>query len=164
MLCEAAVKPDSFTMVSALSACTSLEFLKLGKQIHTYLLKTELQNSGLIKNALISMYAKSGSVAIASEIVKHSTSSDLNLLSYTSLLKGYVKLGDLQSARQVFDSMEDRDVVAWTAMIVGYVQNGFKNDAISIFHQMVNNGPKPNNFTFASMLSACSNLATLDYG
>ncbi|KAL5982055.1 Pentatricopeptide repeat-containing protein [Asimina triloba] len=164
MLMDPSIKPDSFTFASVLSACADLDLLRTGKQIHAHIIRAEYDAQGHVGNALISMYAKSGGVEIAKKLVKNTASADLSVISFTALLEGYVKLGDLQPARQIFDSMKERDVVAWTAMIVGYVQDGFHNNAMDLFRRMVNEGPKPNNYTLAAMLSVCSSLAMLDHG
>ncbi|XP_042500257.1 pentatricopeptide repeat-containing protein At2g22070 [Macadamia integrifolia] len=164
MLNESSVKPDSFTFASALSACANLEMLKHGKQIHAQIIRTGLDTYGPVGNALISMYSKSGGVKIARKIVSKIAATNLSVISFTALLDGYIKLGDISPARQIFDSMKDHDVVAWTAMIVGYTQNGFHDDAVALFRSMVNEGPKPNNYTLAAMLSVCSSLASLEHG
>ncbi|XP_043697814.1 pentatricopeptide repeat-containing protein At2g22070 [Telopea speciosissima] len=164
MLKEYFVNPDTFTFVSSLSACGNLEMLKHGKQIHAQIIRSRTDTYGPVGNALISMYSKSGGVEIAQKIFSRSATTDLNVISFTALIDGYIKLGDISPARQIFDSMKYRDVVAWTAMIVGYVQNGFNNDAIELFRSMLKEGPKPNNFTLAAMLSVCSSLASLEHG
>ncbi|XVF61721.1 hypothetical protein PTKIN_Ptkin08bG0152900 [Pterospermum kingtungense] len=164
MLRDSLLLPDKFTFVSALSACANLEMLKLGKQIHARIISTKFDTYGPVGNALISMYAKSGGVQFAQRIVKRSGTSHLDVIAFTSLLDGYVKLGDIKPARQIFDSLRDRDVVAWTAMIVGYLQNGLCTDALELFRLMVRDGPKPNNFTLAAMFSVCSSLTSLNHG
>ncbi|XP_020110725.1 pentatricopeptide repeat-containing protein At2g22070 [Ananas comosus] len=164
MLKDASLIPDNFTLTSVLSSCANLGILKLGKQIHAYVMRSELPYNGQVGNALISMYAKSGGVESARKIVETTVASDLNVISFTALLEGYVKLGDLQPAREIFDLMNYRDVVAWTAMIVGYAQNGFNSDAMELFKLMLEKGPKPNNYTLAAVLSVCSSLASLDHG
>ncbi|XP_012437429.1 pentatricopeptide repeat-containing protein At2g22070 isoform X2 [Gossypium raimondii] len=155
---------DIVTWNSMIAACTNLEMLKLGKQIHARIASTNFDTYGPVGNALISMYAKSGGVQIAQKIVEQSGISHLDVIAFTSLLDGYVKLGDLKPARQIFDSLKDRDVVAWTAMIVGYLQNGLNTDAVELFRLMVRDGPKPNNFTLAAMLSVSSSLTSLNHG
>lgn len=164
MLMDSSSKPDKFTLASALSACANLENLKLGKQIHTHIIRTEFDTFGAVGNALISMYSKSGGVEIARKIIEQSMISNLDVIAFTALLDGYVKLGDINPARRIFDSLRVRDVVAWTAMIVGYVQNGFNQDAMELFRSMIKEGPKPNNYTLATMLSVSSSLASLDHG
>jgi pentatricopeptide repeat protein len=164
MLKDSSLKPDKFTLASALSACANLEKLNPGKQIHAFIIRTEFDTSGAVGNALVSMYAKSGGVEIARKIVEQSGSSALNVIAFTALLDGYIKLGDINPARQIFDSLRDRDVVAWTAMIVGYVQNGLNNEALELFRSMIKEGPKPNSHTLAAMLSVSSSLASLYHG
>uniref|UniRef100_A0A7N0U1A5 DYW domain-containing protein n=1 Tax=Kalanchoe fedtschenkoi TaxID=63787 RepID=A0A7N0U1A5_KALFE len=164
MIVQSSLRPDTFTLASALSACSGLEDLRLGKRIHGYIVRAEFNTSAVVGNALISMYSKSGGVVSARKIVDQGTSSSLNIIAFTALLDGYMKLGDVNPARQIFDSSKDRDVVAWTAMIVGYVQNGLQNEAIELFKSMLSEGPRPNNFTLAAMLSVSSSLASLNHG
>lgn len=164
MLRESALRPDKFTLVSALSSCANLHNLDLGKQIHAYILRTTFDSSGAVKNALITMYTKSGAVEISRKIVEQVGPSQLDVIAFTSLLDGYVKVGNLNPAREIFDSLRDKDVVAWTAMIVGYVQNGLNKNALELFRVMIKDGPRPNLFTLAAILSTSSNLASLSHG
>ncbi|CAK9166967.1 unnamed protein product [Ilex paraguariensis] len=164
MLKVSSLKPDKYTLASALAACANMETISLGKQIHAWIMRTEFDTSGPVGNALISMYSKSSGVGIARTILEQNVTSNLNVIAFTALLDGYIKLGDINPARQIFDSLRDRDVVAWTAMIAGYVQNGFCNDAMELFKLMVREGPRPNNYTLAAMLSVSSSLASLDHG
>ncbi|KAK7395889.1 hypothetical protein VNO78_16466 [Psophocarpus tetragonolobus] len=164
MLKNSSLKPDNFTLVSVLSACANLESLKLGKQIHAHILRADVDTTGAVGNALISMYAKSGSVEVAQRIVELSGTSSLNVKAFTSLLDGYVKIGDIKPAREIFNSLKCCDVIAWTTMIVGYAQNGLISDALALFRAMIREGPKPNNYTLAAVLSVFSSLASLDHG
>ncbi|KAE9601611.1 hypothetical protein Lal_00040617 [Lupinus albus] len=164
MLKSSSLNPDKFTFGSILSACANLENLKLGRQIHGHIVRAGIDISGAVRNALISMYAKSGDVKIAQRIVELTGTSSLNVIAFTSLLDGYVKIGDINPARDIFDSLKCRDVVAWTAMIVGYAQNGLISDALEIFRLMIREGPKPNSYTLATILSVFSSLASLDHG
>ncbi|KAM7513669.1 hypothetical protein LguiA_003252 [Lonicera macranthoides] len=164
MLKGSLLKPDKYTLASVLSACANLEDLTLGKQIHGHIIRTAFDTSGPVGNALISMYSKSGGIETCQKILERKETSNLNMIAFTALLDGYIKLGDINPARKVFDSLRDRDVVVWTAMIVGYVQNGFNDDAIELFRSMVREGPEPNSYTMAAMLSVSSSLASLGHG
>ncbi|KAJ7956887.1 Pentatricopeptide repeat-containing protein [Quillaja saponaria] len=164
MLKASSSKPDKFTLSSILSACSKLQILKLGKQIHAHIIITNFDVSGVVGNALISMYARSGGIEIAQKVIEQMGTSNLNVIAFTSLLDGFVKIGVLKPAREIFDSLKDRDIVAWTAMIVGYVQNGLTNDALELFRSMITEGPKPNSYTLATILSVSSSLASLDHG
>ncbi|KAL2339134.1 hypothetical protein Fmac_013580 [Flemingia macrophylla] len=90
--------------------------------------------------------------------------STVEVIAFTSLLDGYAKIGDINPAGEIFDSLKFRDVVAWTAMIVGYAQNGLISDALALFRSMIREGPKSNEYTLAAVLSIFSSLAYLDHG
>lgn len=69
----------------------------------------------------------------------------------------YLKCGDLINGRKLFDEMPQRNVVSWSAMVSGFTQRGFCNEALSFFSYMLRDGTsKPNEFTFVSVLQACS--------
>lgn len=164
MLKDRSLEPDKFTLASVLSACAGIENLKLGKQIHAYMIKTEFCIFGAVENSLITMYSKCGGVEIARTIIQKNGITNLNVIASTALMDGYVKLGDVSPAREIFDSLRDSDVVAWTAMIVGYEQNGLNDDAVTLFRLMLKEGPSPNSYTLAAMLSVISSLASLHHG
>lgn len=164
MLKESGLKPDKYTLASVLSACGNLQDLEVGKQIHAYIIRTEFDTSGAVGNALIYMYSKCGGVEIAKKILEKCGTSTLNVIAFTALLDGYIKIGDIDPAKKIFDSLHERDVVAWTAMIVGFSQNGRNNEATELFKSMFEQGPKPNSYTLAAMLSVSSNLASLNHG
>ncbi|KAK2967768.1 hypothetical protein RJ640_029664 [Escallonia rubra] len=82
----------------------------------------------------------------------------------SSLVDMYGKCGGLESARQVFDDMPERNVVAWNSMMVGYVQNGMNEEAIRVFYDMRVEGVEPTRVTLVSFLSASANLCVLEEG
>ncbi|PKA64338.1 Pentatricopeptide repeat-containing protein [Apostasia shenzhenica] len=82
----------------------------------------------------------------------------------TAILDMYAKCGDLDMARLVFDDADCKDVVCWTAMIACYGYHGLGNESVCIFNQMVNDGEKPNQATFTSLLSACSHSGLVEEG
>ncbi|KAL3614263.1 hypothetical protein CASFOL_042337 [Castilleja foliolosa] len=78
------------------------------------------------------------------------------LMAYARVVK------DLNSARQVFDEMPDRNLVScWTALISGYARLRLSEEALGLFIEMLKeNNLQPGNDTMVSVLSACSSLAT----
>eukprot|EP01018_Ginkgo_biloba_P002731 Gb_33134 [translate_table: standard] len=81
-----------------------------------------------------------------------------------TLVNLYAKCGSLMDARRVFDQMPERNVFTWTVMIAAYSKHGLAEEALTMFHQMQRTGIQPDQFTFASVLPACANLAALDQG
>ncbi|CAI9104244.1 OLC1v1002876C1 [Oldenlandia corymbosa var. corymbosa] len=165
MLKDTKIIPDRYALASALSACASTKNVSVGRQIHGHIVRTSFNTSGAVGNALICMYSRCGCVENAHRIVIQTGRSNLNVIAFTALLDGYVKLGDINPARQIFDSLAERDVVVWTAMLVGYVQNGSHNEAMALFRlMMIRDGEKPNSYTLAAILSSISSLASLNHG
>lgn len=86
------------------------------------------------------------------------------LARITGKLIALARSGRIANARKLFDEMPDRDTIAWNAMLTGYVQLGFYEEALKLFGRMRNSNSKPDNFTFTSILSACSGLGNLQFG
>lgn len=73
-----------------------------------------------------------------------------------ALIDMYSKCGSIDSARDVFNGMPERDLVSWNSMIVGYAAHGHAKQALTHFVQMKSMGLKPDDITFVGILSACS--------
>ncbi|XP_031485423.1 pentatricopeptide repeat-containing protein At1g08070, chloroplastic-like [Nymphaea colorata] len=81
-----------------------------------------------------------------------------NLHVVTCLIDMYVRFGEIENARRLFDEMRERDVVAWTTMIGAYTQVGNWLEAFSLFRDMRLEGQEPNDVTLLSLISASSFL------
>eukprot|EP01018_Ginkgo_biloba_P012014 Gb_13369 [translate_table: standard] len=89
---------------------------------------------------------------------------ELNFFVWNALVDMYAKCGSLESARRTFDKMLERDVVSWNAIISGYARHGIGPETLKLFCQMSQTGVKPNQFTYASVLTACASLPALKQG
>ncbi|XP_073098991.1 pentatricopeptide repeat-containing protein At3g21470-like [Elaeis guineensis] len=87
-----------------------------------------------------------------------------NLFVWSSMITGYFKKGDAEEAGAIFSQMPVRNLVNWNALIAGYTQIGCSEEALEAFRQMQEHGFEPDEFTIASVLSACSQLGSLDCG
>ncbi|KAH6794632.1 Pentatricopeptide repeat superfamily protein [Perilla frutescens var. hirtella] len=76
----------------------------------------------------------------------------------------YMKCGCFDGARMVFDEMPERNVVAWTAMISGFTKSGYYIQALHLFLQMLRSGTNPNEFTYATVLTSCTNAFEFECG
>lgn len=81
---------------------------------------------------------------------------ELDVLLSTALLTMYAKCGVMDSAREVFDSMEERSVVSWNSMIRGYGLHGEGKKALDLFMEMEKRRINPNEKTFVCILSSCA--------
>ncbi|KAI8527550.1 hypothetical protein RHMOL_Rhmol12G0083600 [Rhododendron molle] len=82
----------------------------------------------------------------------------------TGLVDMYAKCGEVEYSREVFDDIVDRNVVSWTSMIVGYVQNDCIEEGLVLFNQMRDGLVQGNQYTFGSIVTACTKLGALHQG
>ncbi|KAI8007576.1 putative pentatricopeptide repeat-containing protein [Camellia lanceoleosa] len=82
-----------------------------------------------------------------------------------ALLSCYGKCGDMDDCEKIFARMyERRDDVSWNSMISGYIHNEFLTKAVDLVWFMLQMGQRLDCFTFATVLSACASVATLERG
>ncbi|KAL5546542.1 hypothetical protein UlMin_006229 [Ulmus minor] len=114
-------------------------------------------------NAMVTGYARNMRLNEAFELFKRMPERDMP--SWNTMITGFVQNGEIKRAWELFNEMPQKNVVSWTTMITGYVQDGQSEEALKLFSEMVAaDGVKPNDGTFVSVLSACSNLAGLSEG
>jgi pentatricopeptide repeat protein len=87
-----------------------------------------------------------------------------NTAVVNSLIAAYFKFGAVESARNLFDELTERDVVSWNSMINGCVVNGFTRNGLEIFIQMLVLGVNLDLTTLVSVLVACANVGNLSLG
>lgn len=92
------------------------------------------------------------------------TCVDKNLFVMTALIDMYAKCGAIQTARKLFDKMDERHVTTWNAMIDAYGTHGLGKAAIELFSEMQKGTIKPNKVTFLSVISACSHSGLVEEG
>ncbi|RDY01623.1 Pentatricopeptide repeat-containing protein, partial [Mucuna pruriens] len=105
---------------------------------------------------------------LATATLIHSNFVKSGLLNETfatnHLINCYLRLFRIDHAHKLFEEMPQRNVVSWTSLMAGYVSQGLPNMALCLFHQMQGTLVLPNEFTFATLINACSILANLEIG
>lgn len=81
-----------------------------------------------------------------------------------SLIDMYSKSGEIKDARRAFDEMQEKNEISWTSLITGYGRHGHLEEAIALFEKMEDDGFKPNDVTFLSILFACSHTGNINSG
>lgn len=84
-----------------------------------------------------------------------------NLILETSLIDFYVKNGELEYGRRIFERMEERNVFIWNSLIRGYSQAGENEAALMQFQAMRKEGMAPDNYTLTALLSGAVHGETL---
>ncbi|KAJ7972480.1 Pentatricopeptide repeat-containing protein [Quillaja saponaria] len=82
----------------------------------------------------------------------------------SSLISLCGKSALLDNAYQAFEEMPMKNVVSWTAIIAGFAQDWQIDVCLELFHRMKSSMLKPNDFTYTSLLNACTGSAALGHG
>uniref|UniRef100_A0A7N0THL1 Pentatricopeptide repeat-containing protein n=1 Tax=Kalanchoe fedtschenkoi TaxID=63787 RepID=A0A7N0THL1_KALFE len=117
--------------------------------------------SALLQKCTDASYEKQAR-AVHSQIISNGYAANLTL--GTKVVIFYAKIGSVQTARKVFDAMTERSVVTWTAMLSGYSQCGRHDSALRIYSDMRRAGVRGTQFTYGSVLRACTRMGRLDLG
>ncbi|KAH6815869.1 hypothetical protein C2S53_005584 [Perilla frutescens var. hirtella] len=99
---------------------------------------------------------------IHAQLIKTSKFESDSLFIHNHLINSYVKCGDIANGHQLFEEMPEKNVVSWTVLIAGFVQKGFPTETVSLFSDMHRSSILPNEYTFVSVLQACSFAESLD--
>ncbi|XP_026404431.1 pentatricopeptide repeat-containing protein At2g13600-like [Papaver somniferum] len=137
---------------------------RIKNHLHTLSIHN-LQDPIAIANALkISSSSKSVTLGnkIHARVIKLGFSE--NMFSQNNLIIMYTKCGVLGNGLQVFDEMTDRNLVSWTSITSGCIQNGESALGLEIFTEMIENGFRPNEFAFGSVLRGCTSLEDIKFG
>lgn len=70
--------------------------------------------------------------------------------------------GNLIHARKVFDGFKSPNAFMWNAMIKAYANSAEPEEALKFYCRMVSRSAPQNNYTFPSVLKACSALSALE--
>lgn len=97
-------KPDILTITSVLRACTCVRNLNMGRYVHDYMLSNGYEIDIVATNIIINMYAKCGDVLNARQVFENAKNQDL--VSWNSLLDGYVGNQSYQEAIEIFGRMK----------------------------------------------------------
>ncbi|XP_039130486.1 pentatricopeptide repeat-containing protein At2g03380, mitochondrial [Dioscorea cayenensis subsp. rotundata] len=87
-----------------------------------------------------------------------------NVYVSTALLNFYNKCGEANSARLVFNEMNEKNTVTWCAMMGGHGVHGDSADSIALFGKMLEEELHPNHVTFTNILSACGHTGMVTEG
>ncbi|KAK2979486.1 hypothetical protein RJ640_005401 [Escallonia rubra] len=161
-----ALKPNAFTLSCALMACAQLAALRLGRQLHAFVLRHDYNFVMLhVANCLIDMYAKSGDVDAARVVFDNMY--ETNAVSWTSLMTGYGMHGHGEEALQVFDGMRRADLpidgVTFVVVLYACSHSGMVDQGIRYFNGMARDyGVVPGVEHYACMVDLLGRAGRLD--
>ncbi|PKU59965.1 pentatricopeptide repeat-containing protein At2g01510, mitochondrial [Dendrobium catenatum] len=105
---SAGVEPDTITLACVLSSCSYLGCLELGKKLYFRIKEGFLPSNIFVENALLDLFAKCGSMDVASELFDEMPIR--NVVSWSTVIGGYAINGESQRALSLFFQMCDEGV------------------------------------------------------
>ena len=156
--------PDNYTYPYLLKGVIYLkEDLKPGVQVHGSVVKFGFDCDVFVANTLVLMYCAWGKLHDARQMFEGIPQRDA--ASWTILISGYAKEGEIEIARGLFDRCSLlRDHGIWGSVISGYVQNNCFKESLAMFREMQLAGVKADEGILVSVLSACAQLGAMDIG
>ncbi|KAG8098397.1 hypothetical protein GUJ93_ZPchr0013g36767 [Zizania palustris] len=102
-LLEKRIKPNAVMIASMLPACASMTAMKLGQEIHSYVLKNAYEGRCYVESALMDMYAKCDRLDLSHYIFSKIPSKDE--VTWNSMISSFAQNGEPKEALDLFREM-----------------------------------------------------------
>ncbi|KAA8517487.1 hypothetical protein F0562_017780 [Nyssa sinensis] len=129
-LLEMELKPDSFTLVRVLSACSHLGDLNSGEWINRYVVDIGMGRNVFVGTSLIDMYAKCGNMERARSVFDRMPEKDI--VSWSVMIQGYASNGLPKEALELFYRMQRENVKPDCYTIVGVLSSCARLGALEL--------------------------------
>lgn len=116
---ESGFLPDNFVVPNALKACGALRWFARGKGVHGYVLKMGFAWCVFVASSLVDMYGKCGAFEDARKVFDRMP--ERNLVTWNSLIVGYVQNGMNEEAIKVFYDMRVEGVEPTQVTMSGFL-------------------------------------------
>ncbi|XP_012067344.1 putative pentatricopeptide repeat-containing protein At2g01510 isoform X1 [Jatropha curcas] len=132
------VTADQATFASVLKASANLASISLGKQLHSYIIRSGFMSSIYAGSALVDMYAKCGSLKDAIQIFKEMP--ERNVVSWNALISAYASNGDGEATLKLFEEMVllgyQPDSVSFLCVFTACSHWGLVEEGLRYFNSM----------------------------
>lgn len=133
------IRPNRVSLVSVLPACGLLVGLMGGKQVHAFSIKMEFNDYISLRNALIDMYAKCGSLDYARRVFDNGSYSK-DAITWSSIISAYGLHGKGQEALTTYYEMLQQGIKPDMITVVGVLsaccRSGLVDEGISIYNSL----------------------------
>ncbi|KAK9285898.1 hypothetical protein L1049_025099 [Liquidambar formosana] len=159
------MQPDHSTLVSVLTACSSLASLEEGRQTHVLLVKTGFESNVSVCNALITMYSKCGGILDSELAFRQIDSPDL--VSWNTIIAAFAQHGLFERAYVIFKQMGLKgfkpDGITFLSLLSACGHAGKVNESMSFFDSMVQQyGIAPRSEHYACLVDILSRAGQLE--
>ncbi|XP_062206917.1 putative pentatricopeptide repeat-containing protein At2g01510 [Phragmites australis] len=135
---RAGLNPDRATCSSIMKASSSLAMIGIGRQLHSYLIKSGHMSSVFSGSALLDMYAKCGCLDEA--LRTFDEMPEKNPITWNAVISAYAHYGQAKNAIRMFESMLHcglhPDSVTFLSVLAACSHNGLAEECIKYFDLM----------------------------
>ncbi|KAJ9564886.1 hypothetical protein OSB04_000852 [Centaurea solstitialis] len=135
------LRPDQYTLVSILAACSSLASLTEGRQTHALVFKSRFDTHVSVGNALITMYSKCGCLSDFEAAFEHIISP--NIVSWNTIIAAFAQHGLYEKAICIFKKIElngiEPDGITFLSLLSAFGHAGMVKESLYWFDSMKNN-------------------------
>ncbi|OVA13816.1 Pentatricopeptide repeat [Macleaya cordata] len=158
--------PDAFLFNSLIQAYNSNSLFRWSLEIYTQMLNSGISPNQYTFPLLVKACSSSFMLRHGTQIHGHSVKLGFSSNPFVgvSMIDMYMKNGEIESARLMFDGMLERDVVSWNALLTGYTQNGKPEEALGVYNRMRKEGVDTNFVSITNVINACSQMRFLHQG
>jgi len=101
-------KVTHFIYPHVLKSCPEVFGSNGTKMVHTQIVKTGYEQYPVVQTALLDAYSRvSSDIGVARQLFDEM--SDRNVVSWTAMVSGYTRAGEMESAVELFERMPDKD-------------------------------------------------------
>lgn len=151
-------KPNSSSITPAIQAVSKLNLIRLGKEIHCYVLRNGLDYDEYVETTLLDMYVKAGDMAKAQSVFN--LMKNENIVTWNSLIAGYSSKGLFDDVEKLLNQMEEEgikpDTFTWNSILSGYSLYGREKDALTVIEKIRALGVAPGVVSWTALISGCS--------
>ncbi|KAJ8426777.1 hypothetical protein Cgig2_034036 [Carnegiea gigantea] len=161
---------DEISLSGTFTACAVTKELPAGCQLHGLAIKNNFESNVCVANAILDIVLKAAAgektTKWGMEIHCRAIKSGMGYHSFvgSTLVDMYCKYGMVHEGMKLHYRLEEQNIVSWNAIISGYLLQDENEEAQRFFALMLEMGMQPDNFTYATVLDTCANLATVGLG
>lgn len=159
------VRGDNFTYPFVIKACGGLYDMIEAERIHGKVIKSGLDLDVYIGNSLIIMYAKTGCIESVEKVFREMPVRDL--VSWNSMISGYVSVGDGRRSLSYFHEMQACGIKPDRFSVIGILgacsHEGFLQNGKVIHCQVIRSRLESDIMVQTSLLDMYGKCGSMDY-
>ncbi|CAJ1840481.1 unnamed protein product [Sphenostylis stenocarpa] len=113
------LKPDKTILTSLVSACAEISNFGLGKIVHSYTIKADMESDISVATALVSMYTRCELFMYAMTLFNRMQYKDV--VAWNTLINGFTKYGDPRLALEMFHKLQLTGIQPDSGTMVSFV-------------------------------------------